>query len=40
MEIGINSAGEALKPMDKCSGVSPWLEGGDTTSRKKTHCYF
>lgn len=40
MEMVINSAGEALKPMGKCSGVSPWLEGGDTTSRKKTRCYF
>lgn len=39
MEMGINSTG-ALKPMGKCSGVSPWLEGGDATSCKKTGCYF
>lgn len=39
VEMGINST-EALKPMGKCSGVSPWLEGGDATSCKKTGCYF
>lgn len=39
VEMGINST-EALKPMGKCSGVSPWLEGGDATSCKKTRCYF
>lgn len=37
---GINSAGGALEPMGKCSGVSPCLEGGDKTSRKKICCYF
>lgn len=39
VEMGINST-ETLKPMGKCSGVSPWLEGGDATSCKKTRCYF
>lgn len=39
VEMGINST-EALKPMGKCSGVSLWLEDGDTTSSEKTRCYF
>lgn len=40
VEMGINSPGEALKPMGKYSGVSHWLRGGDAASCKETCCYF